>query len=636
MWEKKEMISIIIWFILLSSGGVLCAAVWGKEYEEVLPITISSIVLFLFFFSIGGKLKIGVVFLFLLTVGIYIFSVYYLLRKKCYKDFYKSFFTPGFVVFLCFLVVACYLNVGKQAEFWDEFSHWVDIVKAMTMIDDLGTCPKADSTFLHYPPGMSLFQYLLQKLHVWTSNSVFSEWRVYVSYQIFVFSFMFPCFKFHWKKFSIIFLSVVGMFLSPLLFYGNFYTSVHMDPVLGILSGTGFVNIFFDKERDLFHSLRTLLTCSMLVLLKDAGILFAVFLAITYVMDTLQNGNPMKGAKKYFCILVSMLFVIGPKCLWSFHLFLSNVKSNTSSLNIKMLFDVLMNRDSTYRKTVLVNYYDALFSKEIRIGNIGISLNYVTLAILFLLVICVVVWYYEKRDVFYQRKAKVLLLGITVQFLVYLIGLFATYISNFTEYEATRLASFERYIGIVYLSTWVVLSFLSLRLLEEFMEVISYKYVLVFSFIVLLTAPIETVYKYLSRSSVQHSVSVRSPYNALSKKIMDVVPEESNIYLVAQETTGFDYWVLRFNIRPNHVNSMFTWSIGKPFYEGDIWSRSITPQEWKNELLNGYDYVALYKVNDYFLQNFSELFLNRAEIEENTVYWLNKESGLLEKRQPME
>ena len=121
---------------------------------------------------------------------------------------------------------------------------------------------------------------------------------------------------------------------------------------------------------------------------------------------------------------------------------------------------------------------------------------------------------------------------------------------------------------------------------------------------------------------------------ALSSVILDTVPKGSKIYLISQGTTGFDYWVLRYNIRSNRINlshnPMFTWSIGVPFYEGDVWTRSISPQEWQAELLLDYDYVALYKINNYFLQNFGGLFQDPAAIRENTVFRINKETGLLE------
>ena len=68
------MVSLILWFVFLSSGSVLCAAVWGKKYEEALPVTCSALVLLLFLFGIAGILKTGVLFVcFLGGVNLYFF-----------------------------------------------------------------------------------------------------------------------------------------------------------------------------------------------------------------------------------------------------------------------------------------------------------------------------------------------------------------------------------------------------------------------------------------------------------------------------------------------------------------------------------------------------------------------------------
>lgn len=625
------MFSILLWFVIMSSGGVLCAAVWERKYEDLLPVTCSIIILLLFVCGIGGSLETGVIIICIFGVVIYGFVGVYLFWKKSYKRFFKNLFTPGFALFSFFLLAACFLNLGKMAENWDEFSHWVDIVKVMTMFDDFGTYSGANSLFSHYPPGMTLFQYFLQKLYLWTGGACLSEWRAYVAYQMFLLSFLFPCVKFNWKRPALIVFSGVVIFLCPLLFYTEFYISVYIDAGLGLLLGAGFVTVYFNRNRDLYYSLRVLLTCAMLVLLKDAGMLFAVMLATVYVADMLWNYSDCANArKKYLCVPVSVLAVLLPKCLWSFHLYTRNVESR-SSLNPVMLFDVLMGRDNSYRKTVLENYYKEFLTRAVKLGNIGISFNYLFVGILILALICILICYYEKRDNFMSKKGKTLLVGMSVQFFLYIVGLCATYMSNFGEYEATRLASFERYINIVYLSGWTVVLFLAFQVFQSATDRTSYKQVIIFCCVGILIAPMENVYRYLSHSTVRHSMSVRLRYDALTTEIMNITPQGSKVYLISQESQGFDYWVLRFNIRPNSVNDS-GWSIGEAFYEGDIWTEKRTSQGWKEELLNGgYDYVALYKINDYFLNNFSCLFQTPETIEPNSLYRINKEIGLLEK-----
>lgn len=89
------MISVILWFVILSAGSVYGAAVWKKRYEEMLPVTCSVIVLILFICGILGNLKAGVAITMLLATALYIFTVIHLIRLKDIQDFRKHLITSG-------------------------------------------------------------------------------------------------------------------------------------------------------------------------------------------------------------------------------------------------------------------------------------------------------------------------------------------------------------------------------------------------------------------------------------------------------------------------------------------------------------------------------------------------------------
>ena len=69
--------------------------------------------------------------------------------------------------------------------------------------------------------------------------------------------------------------------------------------------------------------------------------------------------------------------------------------------------------------------------------------------------------------------------------------------------------------------------------------------------------------------------------------------------------------------------------MGQPFYEGDIWTVEKTPKQWREELKSNVDYVAIYHLNEYFMENYSEVFEKPEEIRENGIYKVNKETGTL-------
>lgn len=629
------MITLLLWFGILSSGGALGAAICKKKYEEMLPITASVLVLLLFLCGIMGILKVGAVLVCILGAAVYVCAGIWVVRKKNFGEFVKNFFSPGFLIFTILFLFVCYFNFGKLADSWDEFSHWADIVKVMATLDTYGTNPEAYSLCQSYPPGMSLFQYFLQKLSAWTGGG-FTEWQLYVAYQVLVLIFMLPFVKnLHIKQPLAMLVSMAIIFICPLLFYQSIYAAMYIDPFLGVLSGSGLATVFLCKERDAFYSLRVLLTCAMLVLAKDAGMLFAVFLGGAYVLDMLFIGREEEIAwerrklQEYSSILYAILAIGVPRWLWSLHLKLTHAKvSFTTRVDISQLLDVIFKRDHTYRRWLWGEYYRKLITQTISLGDTNIRLSYLMLLFLLLSLFLILGLPYRKDEI-YPKKSILLVWTMGIQFAVYIIGLCVTYMFKFSEYEATNFASFDRYINIVFLAAWIVCAMVLVDLLQKVKKEENVFAMGVLSVIVVIS-PMGQVYNYATRAAVTASIQTRSAYAPMVQEIEEHVEERSHIYFVSQEDNGFDYWVVRYSARPN-IFSSGNWSIGESFYSGDIWTQDMTADEWQAILLDGYDYVALYRVNDYFLQNFSGLFEDELTIENNSLYKVNKESGLLER-----
>ena len=138
---------------------------------------------------------------------------------------------------------------------------------------------------------------------------------------------------------------------------------------------------------------------------------------------------------------------------------------------------------------------------------------------------------------------------------------------------------------------------------------------------------------FLLRQSVEASAAIRDRYQALNEQIQRNCDEKDKIYFISQENNGFDYWAVRFAARPAWVQVDFGgWSLGEPFYEGDVWTQSLPAKQWGDLLeKGGYGYVALYRVNDYFIEQYAPLFADPAQITENTLYRFDSRSRQLER-----
>jgi hypothetical protein len=146
--------------------------------------------------------------------------------------------------------------------------------------------------------------------------------------------------------------------------------------------------------------------------------------------------------------------------------------------------------------------------------------------------------------------------------------------------------------------------------------------------IMIAISPNDKMYGFINRETVISSIEIRDSYTEICDKIMNCSTGDSNIYIVQQESTGLAGLVIRYAVKPNHVYGA---SIGQPFYDGDIWTKELTAEEWIEDLCESYDFVALYKLNDYFYQEFSSVFADPDDIEENAVYAVDSETRLLEK-----
>ena len=158
---------IIILYILILSVSFFCAGVFRKKFEDTLPLTFILIMLLLFLFGLVDQLKLGVFFVIFLLGSLYVVTIYFMCIKHRRKEIISSFFTAPFFIFTALFAICIYIDYGKLADSWDEFSHWMDCVKAMSSLDHFVTSRESHSNFQSYPPAMALLQYFSQKIFLY-------------------------------------------------------------------------------------------------------------------------------------------------------------------------------------------------------------------------------------------------------------------------------------------------------------------------------------------------------------------------------------------------------------------------------------------------------------------------------------
>lgn len=638
----------LMFLLIISSGSLFCAVRFEKKYEEILPVTCIGYSLVVFLFGIFDNLIFGFYMVLILSILLYAGFFISLVKHKDRENKYlkKAVFniiTPGFCFFLIFFFGSSLILRGLRAHSWDEFSHWIDIVKVMTELDDFGTNPLSHSAYKTYPPVMSLFQYLMQKVFLLMHPEAgFMEWRCYFAWQILFVSVFLPLFSKIERGIGT--LSLTGIILLvPPVFYSTVYSTAYIDPFLAALAGSGFAVVVVwgtNCKKDIFYSVYIWLIISALVLSKDVGMLFAVVLAILYISDYLIcTGWSIKN-KSSWCrhwfpyIFMTLISVAVPKILWNYELSSSGLESAAGKIRINymVLINIILGRDDSYRLDVMKNYIQALFDSSVPFGHTGISLNYISLIVIEISFLYILLRHSVIKGTVKRSQAGLYMSLFIFQIALFVIGMCVTYMFNFSEYEAVRLASFSRYENILFLASTIIVIILLWKLifcLECHRKTLR----AVFLSVLLLSMPGKELAKDVLRINYQNAQKVRDEYMEITDKIKNSCEENSAVYIISQATTGFDKWVLKFNIRPNTINEGFgSWSIGEgPFYDGDIWTVQKSCKEWKEELLSSYDYVALYRVNDYFKDTYGKLFKEPEAIQDNSLFRVNKDNGCLEK-----
>lgn len=603
------------------SGPFYVSAVFDKKFEEILPVTMTLMVAISFLMGIFGILKYSVYLIIILSIVLYVLGIYKLLKQKTLKQCISNFFTPGFVIYVILSIFFFITIKGKLFDSWDEFSHWGDIVKVMTTLDDFGTNVASKSIFKTYPPGMSLFQYLLEKLNFILTKEVFIEWLAYYSYYILAVSFLLPITKnisFN-NILKIITYILIAIFV-PFIFFNGVYYQLYIDPFLSFLITGGLISLF--REDDIYSDILVASNVFMLVLAKDAGLLFATVLAVAAIIKRIFKNNGIKASKDTIITTVLMVScVLLPKLLWSFNIKKNGAKGQFSEkIDFGNLIKVLTGRDDGYRYTVLKNYITAFVTRGVDLGNTGIHINYLALLVISIIAIIFVNNHGKKIN---KIVSNTTIIGSTI---IFIIGTCVSYMYKFSQSEAVGLASFDRYINIVFLMMWLYISLTAVdkySIARDYQKICSVIICLLF-----VVSPLEIIVPYSMRSSVKASVNIRANYTELVNKTLKYADGDDEIWFIAQETQGFERLVYKFGVRPN-LNDAW-WSIGEPFYEGDEYTQTINCEQWKEELKNNFDYVAIYNLNDYFYENFTAAFENTDEIFENCLYKVNKDTGLLE------
>lgn len=502
---------------------------------------------------------------------------------------------------------------GKLFTDSDEFSHWGDVVKVMVQTGDFGSDPASGSLFKSYPPGISLFQYLFERIGYLISGIEFTEWYCYYALDILYVAVVLPVLR-HLSYMNIYGIAVVIMAMVglPYVYFEPSFVTLYVELLLAFMFGGMLLDLLWNDEKDIFFDIRYLLALSFMVLAKDSGLLFSILLGIAYVS--------VKGVKLKTC-LCTLTAVMLPKLLWSIDNSINHVaKSFGNSFDMVSLFNVLIGKETGYRREVMQGFGEELLYNYIHLGDFGLYASYLVVAIvLIVLSVIVVNFAYKKCKV---DKRKTFIVGITAvfSFVIYMSGLMITYMYKFSVEEALELTSFYRYVVIVYLglSLFVVFGFVLFIERARLNKIICN---LVLIAVLVVIVPVSDVRILWSGAHIGASRTLRSEIQEYIDLSNDLIEDNSKVWFIYENASDSEARLAyKFGIRPSMVDGDASIRVNEE--EG---SEVYSADEWMNELIDkGYDYVAPYYIDEQFIEDYGCLFENTEDIGDGRIYRVDK------------
>lgn len=624
------MLPLIVFLLVIMGGSFFYAARFNKRFEETLIITIIGYILFTFLMGMIGLLRFAVYVVLIIALALYVLGIVVLVKNREWKRFLNNFFTPGFVIFMIVCVVFLMGIRGKVFTDSDEFSHWGDVVKVMVQTGNFGSHPDSGSIFKSYPPGVSIFQYLFECIGTLITGEEFVEWYCYFGLNILYIAVVLPvfnCLKF--KNVMGIIAIVVATIGLPYLYFLPSFITLYVELLLAFMFAGLLLDMLFNEEKDIFFDIRVLLMLAFMVLAKDSGLLFAIFFGIAYVLiKVIRNNAKLTDKRNIVVYLSTLLAVFVPKLLWSLNNTLNHVnKSFGNKFDFVSLINVLLGKETGYRRKVLGNFIEKMAYGYIQIGDTGIYLNYTVIALVLLAMLSFIVYLAVKKCRADKKEGKVVEITAVVLFVVYIAGLMITYMYKFSEFEAVELASFYRYVLIVYLGLSLFAAYgfaiYTAKALES-----KHVFNLIIIAAVVFCTPMESVVTFTSGAYVGASISLREPLQEYVDIINDNVESGSKVWYIFEGGSNETRLAIKYGIRPNYLDGDV--SIRAEIKAEDDGSEIYSAEEWMDMLCErDYDYVATYHIDDQFIEEYGELFENKEDIADDSIFAVDADNRKL-------
>lgn len=592
------MASFAVPFIFMIVSATSFSLLINKRIIDcIAPVFLIQIILCIASAILFRSFSLGLV----ISSALWIIGFVFALLQK--KKIQTRALIQDYVLILLLYMAVFTLNRGKVFSEWDEFSHWGIFVKEMLRLDNLYCTSQASMAHKDYVPAISVFE------AVWCKLSMgYSEPNTYRGIQMLQASMLFPLVTFSGDRkegnkevFKRVLLTII-VFGIP-LYFGQFYHTLMKDLVLGLLIYYCMFIIISDKGK-YYKAFLLTISLMVLVLTKTTAVVFFPMILIFYVVYESKFHQRIRE----FVFQIAVVSC-APIALWiAVNGYIETyVKSfgdaqSLSGFRLSTVFEIIFGAGNPWSEEVSKAFVKSLFFK-----GVVYRIPYV----LFVGGCCFLLFVLSRyiSDEIVRKKIMLINLWICLAGAAYAVIMNVLYLVAFGEYEASILASYERYmstfllaIAFIVIATYVV--FYSEKLFSVL--VISAAFVLED---LLIFVDLNQILPGTITGEVAH-------HTYISNDINEHVPLEDSTYILDCGTNGEIPTKIRYYCSPRDIEFG---SIGKKRNSEDVWSRDCTDKELI-ELLECYDWMYVLNADDVFKEQYEDCIVSDYSIENGRLY----------------
>lgn len=474
---------------------------------------------------------------------------------------------------------------------------WGPNLKAMVSKDILWVNKQWDGIHIVYPPFAGIIEYFFCKL-----NGSYSEGVAYIAINTFMITSILPVFSNLKCKFSDIkkLIIYLGITIFIIILFGFQLNSIYVDLLLGIVFSNGlFLSFRLSNKED---KISLLLICICLPLIKDSGLLLVgiilLQLFIRYIIIEIIINKKIEKKVFYYLIVIFGILVITLVSYASWKIYchtngrqldFRHDNNSISEFDIKEFIGVITLQE-TADNTLLditTNFYLHLLYNA---PTLKVLAAFNIIGILFFII--------NLKNILLNKKILASLFAMNIGFILYCLLLLATYTFAMSRTEGLTLASYTRYMGSFFIAwgLFFVSIFMHIDIDDNVLRTPIFITFCVYIIILVFIIYFQTkLYTYKTSDIIKNQTDI----------ILKSVTPDKKVFIVYQETDGFSFHELRYNIAPIVTNLLFEWNLmNQETSIGEIY----TKEEFENKLiLEDFDYVFLGRIDNRFVEQYKDL-----------------------------